>query len=209
MDIRDRVKAVGINFPDVLIIEDKYQSRPPRPFAPGGEVSGIVTEIAEGVTEVKVGDRVLAQIGHGGLAEAILPPARRLTSAPARYGGVSSVAFVTVSVAARASDQLGDADFPAGTKPCCVCRCRGTKLGSRPLGVVSKCWGMSFTNRDTGFICVIPKMERRAAQVMARNSRARVMPTYARRRSSARASARLLSPRLLACGKMPSSLPII
>ena len=62
---RVKVKAVGINFPDVLIIEDKYQSKPPRPFAPGGEVSGVVTEVAEGVTEVKVGDRVLAQIGHG------------------------------------------------------------------------------------------------------------------------------------------------
>ncbi len=40
---RVKVKAVGINFPDVLIIEDKYQSKPPRPFAPGGEVSGIVS----------------------------------------------------------------------------------------------------------------------------------------------------------------------
>ena len=68
---RVKVKAVGINFPDVLIIEDKYQSKPPRPFAPGGEVSGVVTEVAEGVTEVKVGDRVLAQIGHGGLVEEI------------------------------------------------------------------------------------------------------------------------------------------
>ena len=57
-----QVKAVGINFPDVLMIEDKYQSKPPRPFAPGGEVSGVVTAVAEGVTNVKVGDRVLAQI---------------------------------------------------------------------------------------------------------------------------------------------------
>ena len=63
------VKAVGVNYPDVLIIEDKYQFKPARPFAPGGEVSGIVREVGEGVTDVKVGDRVLGNTGWGGLAE--------------------------------------------------------------------------------------------------------------------------------------------
>ena len=52
------VKAVGVNFPDVLIIEDKYQFKPARPFAPGGEVSGIVKAVGEGVTTAKPGDRV-------------------------------------------------------------------------------------------------------------------------------------------------------
>ena len=74
------VKAVGINFPDVLMIEDKYQSKPLRPFAPGGEISGIVKSLGEGVTEVKIGDRVLAQIGNGGLAEEVVCPAGRLGS---------------------------------------------------------------------------------------------------------------------------------
>ena len=91
---RVQVKAVGINFPDVLIIEDKYQSKPPRPFAPGGEVSGIVTEIAEGVTEVKVGDRVLAQIGHGGLVEEIVAPAGRLTPIPDAMPYDEAAAFI-------------------------------------------------------------------------------------------------------------------
>ena len=65
------VKAVGVNFPDVLIIEDKYQFKPPRPFAPGGEISGVVKAVGEGVTNVKVGDRVLGNTGWGGMAEEI------------------------------------------------------------------------------------------------------------------------------------------
>src|SRR4051812_47855199 len=65
------VKAVGVNYPDVLIIEDKYQFKPQRPFAPGSEISGIVKEVGEGVTNVKVGDRVLGNTGWGGMAEEI------------------------------------------------------------------------------------------------------------------------------------------
>src|SRR3546814_5789177 len=64
------VKACAVNFPDVLIIEDKYQFRPERPFAPGGEVAGLVAEVGEGVTEFKVGDRVIAGCGNGGMSEA-------------------------------------------------------------------------------------------------------------------------------------------
>jgi NADPH:quinone reductase len=63
------VHACGINFPDTLIIEDRYQFKPPRPFAPGGEVAGVVTAVGEGVTGFAVGDRVIAGCGHGGLAE--------------------------------------------------------------------------------------------------------------------------------------------
>ena len=62
------VKAAGVNFPDTLIIRDMYQFKPPRPFAPGGEVSGTVTAIGDGVTHVAVNDRVLALSGHGGFA---------------------------------------------------------------------------------------------------------------------------------------------
>lgn len=66
------VKACAVNFPDVLIIEDKYQFKPERPFAPGGEVAGLVAEVGEGVTDFKVGDRVIAGCGNGGMAEAIV-----------------------------------------------------------------------------------------------------------------------------------------
>jgi NADPH2:quinone reductase len=65
------VKAVGVNYPDVLIIEDKYQFKPPRPFAPGAEVSGVVKAVGVGVADVNVGDRVLGITGHGGMAEEV------------------------------------------------------------------------------------------------------------------------------------------
>lgn len=63
------VKAVGINFPDTLIIADKYQFRPERPFSPGGEVAGVIEAVGEGVKGVRKGDRVIAVPGWGGLVE--------------------------------------------------------------------------------------------------------------------------------------------
>ncbi len=66
------VKSCAINFPDTLIIADRYQFKPPRPFAPGGEVAGTVAAIGEGVTGFAIGDRVLAGCGHGGLAEQVV-----------------------------------------------------------------------------------------------------------------------------------------
>ena len=76
------VKACGINFPDVLMIEDKYQVKPDRPYAPGGEVAGIVKSVGEGVTRVKPGDRVLGACSHGGMAEAVAVEAWRLIQIP-------------------------------------------------------------------------------------------------------------------------------
>jgi NADPH:quinone reductase len=76
------VKACAINYPDVLIIEDKYQFKPPRPFAPGGEIAGVVEALGEGVTQFAVGDRVLAVIGHGGLVEKVAVDAVRLFPLP-------------------------------------------------------------------------------------------------------------------------------
>ena len=76
------VKACSINYPDVLIIEDKYQFRPVRPFAPGGEIAGIVDSVGEGVSDWAPGDRVLATIGHGGLVEKVVVDAARLFRLP-------------------------------------------------------------------------------------------------------------------------------
>ena len=71
-----RIRAAAINYPDVLIIEDKYQLRPPRPFTPGGEIAGEVEAIGEGVEGWKAGDRIIAVTGYGGLAEKMVVPAR-------------------------------------------------------------------------------------------------------------------------------------
>ncbi|MDB5396408.1 MAG: hypothetical protein JWM91_3914 [Rhodospirillales bacterium] len=65
------VKACGINFPDGLIVQGKYQTKPPLPFSPGLEVAGIIKELGEGVSGLKVGQRVLGFPGVGGLAEEV------------------------------------------------------------------------------------------------------------------------------------------
>ena len=63
------IKATGISFPDVLIVQGLYQFKPPFPFSPGSEISGVVSSLGEGVTMHKVGDRVMGSIGSGGLRE--------------------------------------------------------------------------------------------------------------------------------------------
>jgi len=77
-----RVRAAAINYPDVLIIEDKYQFRPPRPFAPGGEIAGEIDALGDGVEGWSVGDRIMAVTGHGGLAEKVVIPASAAVRLP-------------------------------------------------------------------------------------------------------------------------------
>ncbi|HXC75298.1 MAG TPA: NADPH:quinone oxidoreductase family protein, partial [Sphingomicrobium sp.] len=77
-----RVRACAINYPDVLIIEDKYQLKPPRPFAPGSEIAGEVEAVGEGVGGWSAGDRLIAAVGFGGLVEKILIPAKTAIPLP-------------------------------------------------------------------------------------------------------------------------------
>jgi NADPH:quinone reductase len=77
------VKACGVNFPDVLIIQNKYQFKPSLPFSPGGEVSGVITAIGENVKHLKVGDRVVALCGWGGFAEFVSVKSSRVFPMPA------------------------------------------------------------------------------------------------------------------------------
>lgn len=88
------VKACAINYPDVLIIEDKYQFKPTRPFAPGGEVSGVISAVGEGVSRFKVGDRVLASTGWGGFAEKLALEEQRCTPIPDDMPFDEAAAFV-------------------------------------------------------------------------------------------------------------------
>ena len=76
------VKACSINYPDVLIIEDKYQFKPPRPFAPGSEISGVIESVGEDVIGWAPGDRVIATTGSGGLVEKIALPVTSLFRLP-------------------------------------------------------------------------------------------------------------------------------
>ncbi|MGD0144199.1 MAG: NADPH:quinone oxidoreductase family protein, partial [Rhizomicrobium sp.] len=90
------VKACGVNFPDVLMIQDKYQFKPALPFSPGGEIAGIVKEAGEGVTAFKPGDRVIVSIGSGGFAEEAVADAARCVPMPSNLDfDVASSFFVT------------------------------------------------------------------------------------------------------------------
>lgn len=80
--LRIGVRACGVNFPDVLVIQGKYQVRPHLPFAPGAEVAGDVLEIGDGVTGFDVGQRVLALPGFGGMAEQVCAPAQAVVPIP-------------------------------------------------------------------------------------------------------------------------------
>ena len=81
-EVRIAVHACAINYPDALIIEDRYQVRPPRPFAPGAEVSGIVDALGPGVERPQLGERVIGFPGYGGLAEKLVLPADRCIAIP-------------------------------------------------------------------------------------------------------------------------------
>ncbi|MBL8643490.1 MAG: NADPH:quinone oxidoreductase family protein [Rhodospirillaceae bacterium] len=77
------VKACGVNYPDVLIIEDRYQMKPPRPFSPGGEVAGVVAAVGSDVKNFAVGDAVLGLSSHGGMAEKMVVKAATAGKIPA------------------------------------------------------------------------------------------------------------------------------
>ena len=77
------MKAAGVNFPDALIIQGKYQMKPPFPFSPGTEIAGIVKAVGEGVQHPKPGDAVIAYAGYGGYAEEVAVDARACIPMPA------------------------------------------------------------------------------------------------------------------------------
>jgi len=87
------VRAASLNFPDVLIIQNKYQLKPPLPFSPGTEVAGIVKAVGQGVTHVAPGDRVMAVTGYGGFAEEVKTDARRVLPIPRGMTDEAASAF--------------------------------------------------------------------------------------------------------------------
>jgi NADPH:quinone reductase len=87
------VKASGVNFPDVLIIQNKYQVKPPLPFSPGSEVAGVIKAVGENVTHVAPGDEVFAFTVYGGFAEEVKTDAKRLLPIPAGMTFATAAAF--------------------------------------------------------------------------------------------------------------------
>ena len=87
------VHAAGVNFPDSLIIEGKYQFQPPLPFAPGGEVAGVVAAVGDSVRHFKPGDRVMALTGWGGFAEQVAVSAQQAMPMPAAMDFITAAGF--------------------------------------------------------------------------------------------------------------------
>src|SRR5690242_17761892 len=88
------VKAASLNFPDVLIIQNKYQFKPPLPFSPGSELAGVVKEVGADVRDVRSGDRVMAFTTYGAFAEEVKTEAARLLPLPQAMDFVTGAAFV-------------------------------------------------------------------------------------------------------------------
>lgn len=88
------VKAASVNFPDVLIIQNKYQFKPPLPFSPGSELAGIVKEVGEGVKAFKPGDKVIAFTTYGAFAEEVKTEVARLLPLPPGMDFASGAAFL-------------------------------------------------------------------------------------------------------------------
>ena len=89
------VRASALNFPDVLMIEGKYQSLPDFPFSPGGEFAGVISSVAEDVTDWQVGDEVFGGTGHGCFAEQISVPAKALRPKPGNMSFAQSSGIST------------------------------------------------------------------------------------------------------------------
>ncbi len=87
------VAAAGVNFPDILVVAGSYQILPERPFSPGKEIAGTVRAVGEGVDRLSVGDRVLAQIEHGGYAELVAVPEPQVVALPDEVPFVDAAAF--------------------------------------------------------------------------------------------------------------------
>ncbi len=106
--VRIAVDACGVNFPDTLIVQGKYQFRPPPPFSPGGEVAGRIVEIADDVRGLETGQRVIAVMIFGGFAEQVVVPATGIIPIPETMDAETAAAFmITYGTSMHALAQRG------------------------------------------------------------------------------------------------------
>lgn len=90
------IKAASLNFPDLLIVQNKYQMKPALPFVPGSEYAGVVQAVGEGVSHLKVGQSVACLSGTGGFATHTLAPAALCMPLPPGFGHVDAAAFIMI-----------------------------------------------------------------------------------------------------------------
>ncbi|WP_343592802.1 NADPH:quinone oxidoreductase family protein [Paracidovorax wautersii] len=90
------IKAASLNFPDLLIVQNKYQMKPPLPFVPGSEYAGVVLAVGEGVTHLKPGQNVACLSGTGGFATHVLAPAALCMPLPEGFSHVDAAAFIMI-----------------------------------------------------------------------------------------------------------------
>ena len=140
-----RVRACGLNYPDLLLIQDKYQMKPPRPFVPGGEIAGEVVNVGEGVSGFATGDRVMGFVGLGGLAEQLAVPAAKCVKVPAAMPFNTAAAFLTTfgtsyhALKQRARMQAGESLLVLGASGGVglAAVMLGRALGARVIAAVS------------------------------------------------------------------------
>ena len=92
-EVRVRVEAAGVNFPDALIVQKKYQVQPPLPFIPGTEVAGTIDAVGSNVKHFKIGERVGAFVGLGGFAEFVCAPIAMVAPLPPGISTEAAAAF--------------------------------------------------------------------------------------------------------------------
>jgi NADPH:quinone reductase len=90
------IKAASLNFPDILIVQNKYQMKPPLPFVPGSEYAGMVQAVGEGVTHLKVGQSVACLSGTGGFGTHTIAPAALCMPLPPGFSHVDAAAFIMI-----------------------------------------------------------------------------------------------------------------
>ena len=175
-EIRIAVKACGVNFPDSLIIEDKYQIKPPRPFAPGGEIAGVVDAVGDGVDEALVGKRMIGFIGHGGMAEKVVLDARRAAPMPDAMPFETAAAFI-MTYATTIHALKDRAALKAGETLLVLGAAGGVGLAAIELG---KAYGAASSRRSPRRPSSTSRWRTAPMQVSS-TRRGRSIPTAARR----------------------------
>lgn len=127
------VHAAGVNFPDVLIIQNKYQSKPALPFTPGSELAGVVRAVGDGVSQYKPGDRVIAFVGHGAFAQQACVPVQAVMPMPAGMD-FDTAAAITLTYGTSHHAVLDRAQLQAGETMLVLGAAGGVGLAAIEIG---------------------------------------------------------------------------